>query len=62
MQILIIMPYCNYLLPFSSLVLLLERYFGSEAQGWLNLQNAYDLRAAELAHRAEFASYYPIER
>ncbi len=27
----------------------LERYFGSEAQGWLNLQSAYDLRVAELA-------------
>ena len=25
----------------------LERYFGSEAQGWLNLQTAYDLRHAE---------------
>ena len=25
----------------------LERYFGSEAQGWLNLQAAYDLRVAE---------------
>mgnify|MGYP003341525338 CR=1 FL=1 len=25
----------------------LERYFGSEAQGWLNLQAAYDLRIAE---------------
>ena len=24
----------------------LERYFGSEAQGWLNLQTAYDLRVA----------------
>lgn len=24
-----------------------ERYFGSEAQGWLNLQTAYDLRLAE---------------
>ena len=24
----------------------LERYFGSEAQGWLNLQSAYDLRRA----------------
>jgi len=23
------------------------RYFGSEAQGWLNLQAAYDLRIAE---------------
>ncbi|WP_342116991.1 HigA family addiction module antitoxin [Pseudoduganella sp. OTU4001] len=27
----------------------LERYFGSEAQGWLNLQSAYDLRLAEIA-------------
>lgn len=27
----------------------LERYFGSEAQGWLNLQTAYDLRIAESA-------------
>ncbi|PZP30480.1 MAG: addiction module antidote protein, HigA family [Roseateles depolymerans] len=27
----------------------LERYFGSEAQGWLNLQTAYDLRVAEKA-------------
>ena len=27
----------------------LERYFGSEAQGWLNLQTAYDLRLAEKA-------------
>jgi antitoxin HigA-1 len=25
----------------------LERFFGSEAQGWLNLQAAYDLRVAE---------------
>lgn len=25
----------------------LERYFGSDAQGWLNLQTAYDLRMAE---------------
>lgn len=25
----------------------LDRYFGSEAQGWLNLQAAYDLRVAE---------------
>jgi len=25
----------------------LERYFGSEAQGWLALQTAYDLRIAE---------------
>jgi len=27
----------------------LERYFGSDAQGWLNLQSAYDLRIAEKA-------------
>ncbi len=27
----------------------LERYFGSEAQGWLNLQSAYDLRIAQTA-------------
>ena len=26
----------------------LECYFGSEAPGWLNLQDAYDLRVAEL--------------
>ena len=25
----------------------LERYFGSDAQGWLNLQAAYDLRVAQ---------------
>lgn len=25
----------------------LDRYFGSEAQGWLNLQTAYELRVAE---------------
>lgn len=27
----------------------LERHFGSDAQGWLNLQSAYDLRMAEQA-------------
>lgn len=27
----------------------LERYFGSEAQGWLNLQTAYDLRRAQIS-------------
>ena len=26
----------------------LERYFGSEAKGWLNLQAAYGLRLAEI--------------
>lgn len=25
----------------------LERYFGSEAQGWLNMQTAYDLKIAQ---------------
>jgi addiction module HigA family antidote len=28
----------------------LERYFGSDAQGWLNLQSSYDLRVAEKAN------------
>ena len=27
----------------------LERYFGSEAQGWLNMQTAYDLKMAQKA-------------
>ncbi|MYM41999.1 HigA family addiction module antitoxin [Duganella qianjiadongensis] len=27
----------------------LECYFGSEAQGWLNLQSAYELRMAEIS-------------
>ncbi len=27
----------------------LARYFGTDAQSWLNLQAAYDLRTAELA-------------
>lgn len=27
----------------------LARYFGTDAQGWLNLQSAYELRVAELA-------------
>ena len=31
----------------AEMALRLERYFGSEAQGWLNLQAAYDLRIAE---------------
>ena len=29
--------------------LCLERYFGSDAQGWLNLQTAYDLKVAQKA-------------
>lgn len=35
----------------ADIALRLERYFGSEAQGWLNLQSAYDFRIAELACR-----------
>ena len=31
----------------------LARYFGGEAQSWLNLQAAYDLRVTELDHGAE---------
>jgi len=31
----------------ADIALRLERYFGNEAQGWLNLQSAYDLRIAE---------------
>ncbi|WP_075257394.1 HigA family addiction module antitoxin [Herbaspirillum camelliae] len=31
----------------ADMALRLERYFGSEAQGWLNLQTAYDLRIAK---------------
>lgn len=27
----------------------LARYFGTDAQSWLNLQTAYDLRVAEMA-------------
>ncbi len=28
----------------------LARYFGGDARSWLNLQTAYDLRVAEIAH------------
>ena len=34
----------------------LERYFGSEAQGWLALQSAYDLRIAEKQSKKLIAS------
>jgi addiction module HigA family antidote len=30
-------------------VVRLARYFGADAQSWINLQTAYDLRVAELA-------------
>ena len=29
------------------IVMNLQRYFGSDGQGWLNLQTAYDMRVAE---------------
>ena len=39
----------------------LERYFGSEAQGWLNLQSSYDLRVAEtLAGKAILKAISPL--
>ena len=31
----------------------LARFFGGDAQSWLNLQSAYDLRKAEIANAAE---------
>ncbi len=34
-----------------SRLLALERYFGAEALGWLNLQQTYDLRVAEIANK-----------
>jgi addiction module HigA family antidote len=32
----------------AKIALRLERYFGADAVGWLNLQQAYDLRVAEI--------------
>jgi len=31
----------------------LARFFGGDARSWLNLQTAYDLRVAEIAHARE---------
>lgn len=31
----------------------LARFFGGDAQSWLNLQSAYDLRLAETLHASE---------
>jgi addiction module HigA family antidote len=31
----------------------LARFFGGDAQSWLNLQSTYDLRLAEISHAAE---------
>lgn len=33
----------------------LARYFGGDARSWLNLQAAYDLRVAEIAHAQQIA-------
>ena len=33
----------------------LARYFGGDAQSWLNLQTAYDLRVAEIESGKEIA-------
>jgi addiction module HigA family antidote len=39
----------------------LERYYGSEAQGWLSLQAAYDLRVAQnLSAKAIFKQIEPL--
>ena len=39
----------------------LERYFGSEAQGWLNLQASYDLRVAvKLNAKTIFKEIVPL--
>ena len=34
----------------------LARYFGTDARSWMNLQAAYDLRVAELAHAKRIAA------
>jgi addiction module HigA family antidote len=34
----------------------LARFFGGDAQSWLNLQSIFDLRVAELAHAARIES------
>lgn len=40
----------------------LERYFGSEAQGWLNLQATYELRVAEkLSAKVIFKEIAPLQ-
>ena len=33
----------------------LARFFGDDAQSWLNLQTSYDLRLAEISHAAEIS-------
>ena len=40
----------------------LQRYFGSEARGWLNLQAAYELRVAEIENgKAITKEIQPLE-
>ena len=34
----------------------LERYFGSDAQGWINMQATYDLKIAEKTTRKSIAA------
>jgi addiction module HigA family antidote len=38
------------------MALRLEQHFGGEAQGWLNLQAAYDLRRTEIARQEQLAA------
>ena len=33
----------------------LARFFGGDAQSWLNLQSSYDLRLAKMSHAAEIS-------
>ena len=33
----------------------LARFFGGDAQSWLNLQSSYELRMAEISHAAEIS-------
>jgi antitoxin HigA-1 len=41
----------------------LARYFGGDAQSWLNLQAVYDLRVAEISSRKKIESEVsPIDR
>ena len=38
----------------------LARYFGGDAQSWLNLQAAFDLRVAEIAAGKKIAREVPV--
>ncbi|OSI09167.1 HigA family addiction module antitoxin [Neisseria canis] len=39
----------------------LARYFGGDAQSWLNLQNAYDLKVAEQSLKQEIDHIIPMQ-